>query len=435
MGGELKVRSSLRKGSTFYFSLPISQPKTDSTDFPAHIRAIRTLLIEPVSLRRQSLVETFASWHMPIDTAPTLDQAMARLQETIISKRRYDVVLMDAQSLAQRPHWLQTIRCRLEYADLRFVILTSPLGNGEPKNMLRGADALLYRPVSRAALLRQLKAAARELTSEDEALSLSQFSPSDLQRPQEVLLAEDNPANQVFAQNVLRKAGHTVTPVTDGQAAVEAATSKRFDIILMDMRMPKMDGVSATRAIRQHETENRDLATPIVALTANATTQDQKACLRAGMNAFLGKPFKITELLQVVSRHSSHSIEEHLPAMALQQEQEQESAFDSAAALKYVGTLHVLKQVFTAHQGTAEEIETTLLTAAAEHDAEALHQVGHRLKGALAVLGANRATSLASELEALARTGDVPDAPHRVNQLFEAMSDWDKQITQFLEQA
>jgi CheY-like chemotaxis protein len=123
-----------------------------------------------------------------------------------------------------------------------------------------------------------------------------------------ILLVEDTPVNQVLGRAILEKQGFEVVLAEDGQRAVEAAGGRTFDIILMDMQMPNMDGLEATRLIRQEERASGRMPVPIIAMTANAMESDRARCMEAGMDAFLAKPFRRQEIMAVLGRFLRSSI-------------------------------------------------------------------------------------------------------------------------------
>ena len=123
-------------------------------------------------------------------------------------------------------------------------------------------------------------------------------------RPMKILVAEDNPINQKFVQVALKKAGHVITSVTDGRQAVDAINRESFDLVLMDVQMPEMDGFEATSRIRQYQKES-GVHIPIVAMTANAMKGDREKCIEAGMDDYLSKPVKVRELLEVLEKINS----------------------------------------------------------------------------------------------------------------------------------
>ena len=114
-----------------------------------------------------------------------------------------------------------------------------------------------------------------------------------------VLVAEDDPVNQTVAASLLERRGHAVTVVANGRAALEALREQTFDVIVMDVQMPEMDGVAATRAVRSLETDTKS-RTPIIALTAHARAGDRERCLSAGMDAYMSKPLRAARLISLV---------------------------------------------------------------------------------------------------------------------------------------
>ncbi len=118
-----------------------------------------------------------------------------------------------------------------------------------------------------------------------------------------VLLVEDNPINQLVASEMLQLLGVEVVCAYDGMEALESMRGRRFDLVLMDIQMPRMDGLDTTREIRRREQHSSDAATPVVALTANASDDDRQRCLAAGMNDFLAKPVKTEQIAAVLSRY------------------------------------------------------------------------------------------------------------------------------------
>jgi two-component system, sensor histidine kinase and response regulator len=230
-----------------------------------------------------------------------------------------------------------------------------------------------------------------------------------------VLVAEDNAVNQMLIVRLLEKMGHAPVLANNGQEAVALYDARPFDVALMDVQMPIMDGLAATAAIRQREARKPDRPRlPIMALTAFAMRGDRERCLDAGMDEYLTKPIKPEELSEALSR----ILRDPRPAPAKDQvaaapaDVTPDAAFDSAVALNYVGgdreLLDELLTIFT--QDAPTRLEAIRRALAANGDATELVREAHTLKGSLKVIGAMPAARLAQDLEEMARSGQRDDA-------------------------
>lgn len=161
----------------------------------------------------------------------------------------------------------------------------------------------LIKPFTQDELLRRMGAATRERrgTGADEASETASEAGADEQDELRVLLAEDDTVNQKLATQLLEKKGHEVVVADTGREATEAFEAGTYDLILMDMQMPEMGGLEATRWIREHETKTGEDPVPIVALTARATEVDRERCLEAGMDSYLSKPMEGEELAELLT--------------------------------------------------------------------------------------------------------------------------------------
>jgi two-component system, sensor histidine kinase and response regulator len=235
-------------------------------------------------------------------------------------------------------------------------------------------------------------------------------SPPPAQRQLDVLLVEDNLINQKLAVTLLARWGHRVTVAENGEVAVEMASRRAFDVVLMDMMMPVMDGLEATRLIRAMP--GMGASVPIVAMTANAMASDRERCLAAGMNDYISKPIKAQELqtlLQKVGSEVSAS-DAQRPAAAASSPQpgdRQGFAFDYDAGLRGMDQeiLEIIGQSFL--DQWPEEIQKVRLNLQASDAAPVFH-TAHALKATLAMFGAEPASQLAARLEQAAQAGDVP---------------------------
>ncbi|MEO1135606.1 MAG: response regulator, partial [Pseudomonadota bacterium] len=179
----------------------------------------------------------------------------------------------------------------------RSYVLLSPLARGRIKELREaGFDGYFIKPIRQSSLHAQLL----DLAAEPPALAEPAAPANGDQKVYRVLLAEDNQINAVLATTIIKRAGHHVDVARNGEEAVDAVKSGSYDIILMDMHMPEVDGVEATRRIRGLDGAARK--TPIIALTANAMAADRQKCIAAGMDDFLSKPFEPADLTTLLSK-------------------------------------------------------------------------------------------------------------------------------------
>jgi CheY-like chemotaxis protein len=222
-----------------------------------------------------------------------------------------------------------------------------------------------------------------------------------------ILLAEDHPVNQRYALHLLTKVGHRVTVVENGQEAIAALGREPIDLILMDVQMPIMDGLEATRWIRTQEAVG-GRRMPIVALTAHAMVGDRQRCLDAGMDEYLSKPIKAADLHRVINTIASSAQSSCPSSPATMALETTADVFDRTAALAQMdGCQELLVEIVELFlndlPGRLDEIQSAVDAA----DAPRLMRAAHALKGALGYLSANRARAAALHLEQLGHDGDI----------------------------
>ena len=250
-----------------------------------------------------------------------------------------------------------------------------------------------------------------------------------------VLLAEDNPVNQAVAMDMLESLGCQVTMAATGQEALAALSQAAYNVVLMDCQMPELDGLEATRMIRAQEAQAGHTHLPIIALTANAFSKDREACLAAGMDDYLSKPFTLDQLHATLARWLPPQIGTPLSPTALNNDSPQASRtpaiyagqtqahplrrtspldpkpLDALRALQQTGGSDVLGKVLRTYLQSAPPLLTALREAVAGSDAAAVRQAAHSLKSSSAQIGALALSAHCKELEALGRANTLTNAP------------------------
>ncbi len=291
MGGQITLRSEPGQGATFSASLPLKADGAAS-GMLERLDGVSVLCLSKSPVEMAVISYRLKSRGADVMRCETLD--------AVPQDREWDRVLID-QRLGQDD--LAAAMALLQGRAKRIVLVVTPAARSEIAQWRqKGANGWLVSPVREASLLAQVRPGESDASTFD---PLTDNTPKTVvakpspQKALKILLAEDNEINALLARTLLTKLGHQVVHVEDGEAAVQAATNPahRFDLILLDVQMPKMDGLSAARAIRSQETSRRCM---IVALTANAFVEDREAALEAGMDGFLTKPLQRDRLAELV---------------------------------------------------------------------------------------------------------------------------------------
>lgn len=300
MGGRIWVESEVGKGSHFHFTVTLIETIREApvrpTAAPAEVQGTRVLIVDDNATNRLILEEMVRNRGMVPTAVDGAEAAIRELRQGQETKKAYRMVLSDVNMPEEDGFSLtQRIRQSAPLADTIIILLTS---GARPEDIKRGeamgVAAHLMKPVTQSELFDAI-AVSLGLTTADnkEASEISQIpAPS---QPLRILVAEDSLVNQKLAVGLLEKHGHSVTIANNGKEAISAVTSQQFDIVLMDVEMPEMDGLEATAAIRTWE-KSRGRHIPIIAMTAHAMKSHREMCLEAGMDDYVSKPIRAQEL-------------------------------------------------------------------------------------------------------------------------------------------
>jgi CheY-like chemotaxis protein len=281
-----------------------------------------------------------------------------------------------------------------------------------------GMAAYLTKPVKADELQIAILAALSGLTRDNRGPSASPRDAGGAQaaRRLRILLAEDNPVNQRVALHILQKGGHSVLPVANGREAVDALAREEFDVVLMDVQMPEMDGFEATDAIRtQEQITGRHV--PIIAMTAHAMKGDRERCLESGMDDYVAKPVHADELLRVIQKFEPQFAAPAAPEAPAAITAEP-PVFDRQTALERVnGEEELLDEVIQLFLSDAPNRLAEARASLEKGDPNRLQIAAHSLKGAAGYVGAERTSAQAMKLEEIGRSGDLSRALDEFRQL------------------
>jgi two-component system sensor histidine kinase/response regulator len=305
MGGGIWVESVLGKGSTFHFTVRFGLSDKEITDSLSlkdqDIAGLRVLIVDDNATNRLVFHEMTSLWGLKPTEVAGGEQAFAELERAHNAGRAYHLILLDLQmpeldgfEVAKR------IRENPIGSDLEILMLTSLGMKGDAERCKEiGIGAYLVKPVKQAELLDGIMLALGRPRT-DKSPVITRHTIQDIRRRLRILLAEDNIVNQKLALKMLEKRGHHVTIVSNGLDALDALEKERFDLVLMDVQMPRMGGLEATKHVRDSEKEEEHI--PIIAMTAHAMKGDREMCLSAGMDDYVSKPIKANELFSVIER-------------------------------------------------------------------------------------------------------------------------------------
>ena len=375
-------------------------------------KGLRMLVVDDLEVNRAVISRSLEAEGVTVHAVSSGALALQWLQDEGHVDKPCDLIVLDALmpdmdgfELAQRI--LSLAHC----GSIPLVMLSSSgARNDAQRSRDAGITAYLAKPVSRAELhlvLARVLHLNLDVPASFAKVNVSQEAPRAL----DLLLVEDNAINQKLAIALLERWGHRVTVAENGEVALDRVSKHTFDAILMDMMMPVMDGLEATRRIRAMETSAARV--PIVAMTANAMESDRERCLEAGMDEYISKPIKAQELLallQNLGRSGTHEVTpalvESVPAQAVNNDFPQDFAFDYAAGLNGMDQeiLEIIGQAFL--DQWPDDIQKIRASLSQGDQLPTLH-TAHALKATMAMFGADPASQLAARVEALAGQGDL----------------------------
>ncbi|HPO16364.1 MAG TPA: response regulator [Candidatus Hydrogenedentes bacterium] len=417
MDGHIELESELGKGARFSFTcICQKQAHKKEAEFTptVDIHGMRVLIVDDNATNRLLLQRQLHSWHCRPEEAPDGETALAKLQAAVDEGDPFAIAILDMQMPGKNGETIgRLVRENPLFSDTRLVLMTSVGKRGDAARLQEiGFSAYLTKPVRQSRLFDTLITVAGRATSATERGILpivTQYSAVETRKQRtRILLAEDNPTNQIVALRILEKLGYRADAVWNGVEALKALETTPYDLVLMDVQMPEMDGLTVTRQIRNPGSAVRNHAVPIIAMTAHAMKGDREECLKAGMDDYVSKPVSPKELADAIERQLVRATQRPKTRLAPPGTDGEEMIFDKQSALARVGGDEaILNEILDVYlEDAALQIELLHKTAAG-NDAVALARQAHSLKSAAGNVGAAAMREIAFTIESAGREGNI----------------------------
>jgi signal transduction histidine kinase/DNA-binding response OmpR family regulator/HPt (histidine-containing phosphotransfer) domain-containing protein len=414
MGGTIGISSEPGVGTRCWFEVPLATALSlgvvDTRTLPDRLKGLRVLIVDDIAMNRRILGRQLDSLHLAATAVDDGFAGLAALERAWHRGQPFDLVLLDQMMPGLSGlEFAERVRANANLADVKIVITSSAGGYGLPDKIAADlVDATLPKPVRQQALMNCLD----RLFGSPALIEAQPARPAMLpsRRPLRVLLAEDNKINEKLAVTILQKAGHEVAVAHNGEEAVSAVREAEYDVVLMDIQMPVLDGVQATRRIRALPAPQRDI--PIIAMTAHAMAGARDEYISAGMNDYISKPIDKRTFLAMVERWARRRGHGSADATALIGATPQalvldENCIANLAELLPDSEFDALIQMWV---GSTAECIANVVTLAQAGDLAGLRAVAHDLVSTAGNFGAYRLQAAAERLGGACRTDDVAAA-------------------------
>ena len=428
MNGEIGVNSTIGKGSEFWFTAKFKKQnkKETSLSLPDDVNGIRILIVDDNATNREILNIQLKAWGARPEQAADADTCFKLLKEASQSGDPCMIALLDMQMPGEDGEMLgKRIKADESIKSTQLIIMTSIGKRGDAKRFYDiGFAAYLTKPVKQIDLFEALLTVLSGKKQKPQKSIVTRHSLRENRREKtRILLAEDNIINQQVAIGILKKIGINVDAVANGEEAVIALENVSYDLVLMDLQMPVMGGIEATKNIRSSMSNVINSNVPIIALTANAMKGDKEKCLEAGMNDYLSKPIVSKDLLETIEKwlpkHNDSQEKSYKPKEEkISPKPISIPIFDKTALIeRMLGDEEMSKDILKAFiHDTPEQIKI-LKEKIEEKDMGAVERQAHSIKGSAAMIGGDALASFALTLEQAGAAGDLDIVSNGISEL------------------
>jgi signal transduction histidine kinase/DNA-binding response OmpR family regulator len=424
MGGRIWAESTPGKGSSFHFTACFATAEASSTAKQISVATsilvgVKVLIVDDNRTNRRILDGLVTHWGMIPMVASDGEEALGLYAAADAAGTPFNLILTDMHMPRMDGFGLvKRLREKSGTCSSTIMMLTSGGQRGDAQRCGElGIAAYLLKPIRQSELREAVARVLSARESKEVKPVITRYALREMTqggKSLKILLAEDNLVNQKLASRLLEKRNHIVTVVRNGKEALAALEKDHFDLVLMDMQMPEMDGFEATRILRQREKTNGNHQ-PVVAMTALAMNGDKERCIEAGMDGYLSKPIRPQELDEVLDRHvalkDAGSAQDKSVTAA-------NNSIDVSQLLDRVdGDRALLAELVDLFRADFPAYLIAVQQAIYQQDANGLRSAAHTLKGALANLSVIEASALAAELEAIGKSLDLIGAQATLDRL------------------
>jgi len=421
MGGRVWIESEPDRGSQFHFTVSFElQPASSELGLQEqaiNLEGIPVLVVDDNLTNRRILEKTLLYWKMKPTAVASAFEALEALQKAHEQGTPFRLMLTDCMMPEMDGYELiGNINQHPEISTPTIILLTSAGERGDASKCLSlGVAAYLLKPVSQSVLLLTIAKVLQMPAGTTERKSLvTRHSIRESKKRLRILLVEDNPVNRKLATKLLEKMGHGVSVAEDGKKALEAMAQGNFDMVMMDVQMPVMDGFEATSIIRNQE-EGTGTHVPIVAMTAHAMKGDRERCLESGMDGYVSKPIDMQELYETIDNLFPMTKGDEEPVHCTERG---EGIIRREALLETVaGDVDLLRELVELFVDDSLRLVDRIRQAVMRKDADGLEKAAHELKDSVLNFEAKKVADIAQALETMGRNRDLTQAQNIVAEL------------------
>jgi signal transduction histidine kinase/DNA-binding response OmpR family regulator len=450
MDGTIGLASKINEGSTFWFTIKLKKIKEallEETIIPVSLKDLNVLIVDDHPVNQAILTGYLQKWECRYQTAENGEKALNLIQKSVENNKPFHVAIVDMQMPQMDGAELgKKIKSNEQFGHIHLIMLTSLARPGDASICRKiGFDAYLTKPIYQndlndclLSVIQKPESDQRIITKhriQEIKIEQSTDQPSDKEEPlffdKPFLLVEDNPVNQKIAEVFIQQINSTCDIAQNGKEAIDLLCAKDYSLVLMDVQMPVMDGVTATKHIRASEFPVKNSNIPIIAMTAHAMKGDREKFIECGMNDYVTKPLNRVRLKEILKKYSKKSSDIDSTEKTDSENQEKEltkdknflQIFDSKkAALLYGNDDSILKTVIEMFLDDTEKKLGRIDQAMIDNDIQWLQRCAHTIKSTAGTIAANELVQKAMKLEETLNKEDKEGLTDSVNKVKEAFA-------------